>query len=313
MDDRNGPCSHVVMGQTQRRVLIGMAAGVLTVGLLVVVLPDRGEPPRTVSTADDEASTTTSPEPVVSMSTTSTTEPPTTTEAPTTTTEYPAPRFRGQAVDPGGHPLAGIYVYVSREEPASFAAPLLTDDDGRYEVECPFDWFNHPGGQSRSGLVLSGVRINDFVGDHRADRNWVPATVRSPDDRQIADWCGRDPATVVTTMRPGGIITGTFEDPNEPPYTYVPGAGGTTYSIRAELIDIPYWPSRTCAPFCFDLEGLVGADQRFTIIGVPPGRTELGYLNGQRGAWPWVIVTAGQTTEVHLTAPNPPSPSTTMP
>jgi hypothetical protein len=240
----------------------------------------------------------------------------TSTHAPTTTTtavRYIDPGiccvFHGQAVDPQGHPLAGIYVYEGM--PSGSAPTKVTDADGRYTGWCaPTD----PYGTFTSTVVLSGPLLDGFVSDHRADQNWVPTRVVTPDGGPWSKWCvGTDPIpgtvvppSIVTTLPVGGIITGAYDDPYNPPYTYVGlPEGGTTASVLVEIAALPFDGESACAPFCAYLEGLVMSDQQYTIVGVPPGVHRMGYFNGAGDGYPSVTVVAGHTTHADLTAPKP--------
>jgi hypothetical protein len=275
----------------RRAAVAGTAAAILllAVGLPLALRSDSG-PHTEVRTADDGRS-----------STTTTAAPTTTAEVvPGTTPGRALPPvtfgFRGRAIDPEGHPIAGLYVY---EGDLARGPSQRTAGDGTYAAPCP----------STGGVVLSGAVLNTFVGDHAEDQNWAPTSVVPPSGKSWIDLCtamtdDTSMSPLDTTVQPGGTITGHVYEQDGSEIT---SEGNVRVTVGVDALTAT--GASPCPIFCFWLEGLTNAAHDYTIVGVPTGARQLTLDPGPSGVI--TAVRAGEVAHADLHLYHPPAPNTT--
>lgn len=182
---------------------------------------------------------------------------------------------RGRAVDPGGAPIAGLYVYTGRVTTGSFvpsrAAAAVTGAQGGFTVPC-----------TSGPVLLTDWPLNAELGA-RAGARWAATFMASPR-------CTASGTPQVTTIREGGVVTGRVRT-----------------DVACEGVEFPVWlwvwGNRSAS---VRLSGLREGD-RYRVAGVPAGTSVL----GARGRPTAVTLAGSQTVNQDVTFACPTGPTAT--
>ena len=161
---------------------------------------------------------------------------------------------RGRVVDPNGQPLVGIAVY---DASGWVPGPEMTHTaaDGTFEVGC-----------TRGPILLTGTGP-DFLGPESPEQNWQRTFVGGGSTLAEAATpsCGprSQQSEVVTTMFPGGMITGRVIDGDGNPVVGDAGRIGV-------YADIPgLWPD------AYETSASCDGSNQYWLVGLPPGDYKL--------------------------------------
>jgi hypothetical protein len=187
---------------------------------------------------------------------------------------------RGRVIDDYGCPIAGIFVEYTIFATGSWPRGV-TGADGSYDAECPV-----PGGPPSPYLVVSGQPFDVVSGavPKEPAQNFAPSLVGTTDatSTSLPVLCGSDdPSTFVTTLHPGGTITGAV-------YKMYDGRSELAQPyVRVVIGPVPLPCSCQSASFSMN-----PTDGHYTFTGLPTGDYRIETSTGGKAT---VHIEAGQT------------------